>query len=232
MKLFFTRLGKRERHVLDGITSLEVREARVLKTSTYSKVLVSKKLRIVLKVYKDKSMAHKVLKKYRYLERRRLDKFFVKMYGLVEIDNEWIIVMDYLGISSSSESLKSMYDMDQKKCIRMISKAIRATNSSGFFHGDLDHFGNWFVYEGMPVFIDIDRSQIVRFNVFKRVYFSVEDRIGICLAFLIIFGKNKGFRYAKQLILRYSLFSFIWWPLVAESLKRWLISQRFFKIED
>ncbi len=201
-------------------------------SSKNSTIYFDEKNELVLKVYSDSRLANTILNNYQYLVRNNIQNSFVKVYGLIEFNDEYIIVMEKIKEQTSKEYLQSLTYDKQVLVVARMTTSLKMINSKAFFHRDMAHYGNWFVRNDDILLIDFDSTNIEKYNLFKRCYFACDELYSFSQALIIIFGKKMGLMFAKIAVSKYTIFSFLMWPILKIILINWVQRVKYLVIED
>jgi tRNA A-37 threonylcarbamoyl transferase component Bud32 len=203
-----------------------------ISSSKNATIYFDEKNELVLKVYSDSRLAKKILNNYQYLVRNKIQHCFVKVYGLMELDDVSVIVMEKIKELTSKEYLQSISYDKQVLVTQKMTTSLKMINSKAFFHRDVAHFGNWFVRNDDILLIDFDSTTIEKYNLFKRLYFACDELYSFSQALIIIFGKKRGLNFAKIAVSKYTIFSFLLWPILKINLSYWVQKVKYLVIED
>lgn len=201
-------------------------------SSKNSTIYFDEKNELVLKVYSDSRLANTILNNYQYLVRNKVQQCFVKIYGLMELDDVSIIVMERINELTSKEYLQSISYDKQVLIIAKMTTSLKMINNKAFFHRDMAHYGNWYVRNDDILLIDFDSTKIEKYNLLKRLYFGCDELYSFSQALIIIFGKKKGLMFAKIAVSKYTFFSFLMWPILKIILMNWAQKVKYLVVED
>ncbi|GEM_PF-3420381 len=207
-------------------------ELEKISSSKKATIYLDEKNNLVLKVYAEPLIAKQIFNNYQYLLKKDIEKYFVRIFGIVWFEDVTVIVMERVKAVDSKEYLLSITDSERAQVVKKLISSIRIINKKGFFHRDIAHYGNWYVLDNDILLIDFDSTKVEKYNLLCRCYLAFDELYSFAQALIIILGKKKGFFFAKLAALEYSFFLYLWWPIIKVLLISWSKTVNYLALED